>query len=197
VNRNDVILGIVAAVLVGFSLFVSIVVPRRRPDFPGGSLRVFVLVSALLVVGMLTAVAVLGESHHFESEGGESGEMTNQPPTATTTPTETGTGTGTGTGQQPAGDPAAGKEIFTTMAQPPCSSCHTLKEAGATQTIGPNLDEVLKGKDAAFIHESIVDPNAEVATGYQPGIMPGTYGEQLDEQQLADLVAFLVQATKG
>ena len=196
-NRNDVILGIVAAVLVGFSLFVSIVVPRRRPDFPGGSLRVFVLVSALLVVGMLTAVAVLGESHHFESEGGESGEMTNQPPTATTTPTETGTGTGTGTGQQPAGDPAAGKEIFTTTAQPPCSSCHTLKEAGATQTIGPNLDEVLKGKDAAFIHESIVDPNAEVATGYQSGIMPGTYGEQLDEQQLADLVAFLVQATKG
>jgi mono/diheme cytochrome c family protein len=191
VNRNDVILGIVAAVLVGFSLFVSIVVPRRRPDFPGRSLRVFVLVSALLVVGMLTAVAVLGESHHFESEGGESGEMTNQPPTATTTPTETGTG------QQPAGDPAAGKEIFTTTAQPPCSSCHTLKEAGATQTIGPNLDEVLKGKDAAFIHESIVDPNAEVATGYQPGIMPGTYGEQLDEQQLADLVAFLVQATKG
>jgi mono/diheme cytochrome c family protein len=197
VNRNDVILGIVAAVLVGFSLFVSIVVPRRRPDFPGRSLRVFVLVSALLVVGMLTAVAVLGESHHFASEGGESGEVTNQPPTATETGTGTGTETETGTGQQPAGDPAAGKEIFTTTAQPSCSTCHTLKEAGATQTIGPNLDEVLKGKDAAFIHESIVDPNAEVATGYQPGIMPQTYGEQLDEQQLADLVAFLVQATKG
>ena len=190
-NRNDVILGIVAAVLVGFSLFVSIVVPRRRPDFPGRSLRVFVLVSALLVVGMLTAVAVLGESHHFASEGGESGGVTNQPPTATTTPT------GTGTGQQPAGDPAAGKAIFTTTAQPSCSTCHTLKEAGATQTIGPNLDEVLKGKDAAFIHESILDPNAVVATGYQPGIMPQTYGEQLDEKQLADVVAFLVQATKG
>jgi mono/diheme cytochrome c family protein len=160
---------------------------------------VFVLVSALLVVGMLTAVAVLGESHHFESEGGESGEVTNQPPTATTTPTGTGTETETETetGQQPAGDPAAGKEIFTTTAQPSCATCHTLKEAGATQTIGPNLDEVLKGKDAAFIHESIVDPNAEVASGYQPGIMPETYGEQLDEQQLADLVAFLVQATKG
>jgi mono/diheme cytochrome c family protein len=193
VNRNDVILGIVAAVLVGFSLFVSIVVPRRRPDFPGRSLRAFVLVSALLVVAMLTAVAVLGESHHFESEGGGSGGVTNQPPTATTTETETGTGTG----QQPAGDPAAGKEIFTTTAQPSCSTCHTLKEAGATQTIGPNLDEVLKGKDAAFIHESIAVPNAEVATGYQPGIMPQTYGEQLDEKQLTDLVAFLVQATKG
>jgi mono/diheme cytochrome c family protein len=189
VSRNDVILTIVAAVLVGFSLFVSIVVPRRRPDFPGRSLRVFVLVSALLVVGMLTAVAVLGESHHFASEGGESGGVTNQPPTGTTTPTETG--------QQLAGDPAAGKEIFTTTAQPMCATCHTLKEAGATQTIGPNLDEVLKGKDAAFIHESVVDPNAEIAPGYQPGIMPQTYGEQLDEKQLADLVAFLVQATKS
>jgi mono/diheme cytochrome c family protein len=148
-----------------------------------------VLVSALLVVGMLTAVAVLGESHHFASEGGESGGVTNQPPTATTTPTETG--------QQPAGDPAAGKEIFTTTAQPTCATCHTLKEAGATQTIGPNLDEVLKGKDAAFIHESIVDPNAEIAPGYQPGIMPQTFVEQLDEKQLADLIAFLVQATKS
>jgi mono/diheme cytochrome c family protein len=152
---------------------------------------VFVLVSALLVVGMLTAVAVLGESHHFASEGGESGGVTNQPPAATTTPTtETGQ-------QQPGGDPAAGKELFTTSAQPPCASCHTLKEAGATQTVGPNLDEVLKGKDAAFIHKSIVDPNAEVAAGYQPGIMPQNYGEQLDEKQLADLVAFLVQATKS
>jgi mono/diheme cytochrome c family protein len=193
VNRNDVILGIVAAVLVGFSLFVSIVVPRRRPDFPGRSLRVFVLVSALLVVGMLTAVAVLGESHHFASEGGDTGGVTNQPPTATTTPTPSPTETG----QQPAGDAAAGKEIFTTTAQPSCSTCHTLKEAGATQTIGPNLDEVLKGKDAAFIHQSIVDPNAEVATGYQPGIMPEIYSEQLDEKQLADLVAFLVEATKS
>jgi mono/diheme cytochrome c family protein len=154
-----------------------------------------VLVSALLVVGMLTAVAVLGESHHFASEGGEAGGVTSQPPTATTTPT--GTETETETGQQPAGDPAAGKEIFTTTAQPSCSTCHTLKEAGATQTIGPNLDEVLKGKDAAFIHESIVDPNAEVAAGYQPGIMPPTYGEQLDEKQLVDLGAFPVEATKG
>ena len=58
---------------------------------------------------MLTAVAVLGESHHFASEGGESGGVTNQPPTGTTTPTETATGTETGTGQ-PAGDPAAGQD---------------------------------------------------------------------------------------
>jgi mono/diheme cytochrome c family protein len=195
VSRNDVILTIVAAVLVGFSLVVSIVIPRRRPDFPGRSLRLFAIVVALLIAAMLTAVAVFGESHHFAAEGepAATGETT----TGATTTEETTTGTETGAPEQPSGDPAAGKELFTTTAQPPCASCHTLQEANATGTVGPNLDEVLKGKDAAFIHESIVNPDAEIATGYSAGIMPGVYGDQLNDQQLADLVAFLVQATKG
>ena len=194
-SRNDVILTIVAAVLVGFSLVVSIVIPRRRPDFPGRSLRLFVIVVALLIAAMLTAVAVFGESHHFAAEGepAATGETT----TGATTTDETTTGTETGAPEQPSGDPAAGKELFTTTAQPPCASCHTLQEANATGTVGPNLDEVLKGKDAAFIHESIVNPDAEIATGYSAGIMPGVYGDQLNDQQLADLVAFLVQSTKG
>jgi len=195
VSRNDVILTIVAAVLVGFSLVVSIVIPRRRPDFPGRSLRLFAIVVALLIAAMLTAVAVFGESHHFAAEGepAATGETT----TGATTTDETTTGTETGAPEQPSGDPAAGKELFTTTAQPPCASCHTLQEANATGTVGPNLDEVLKGKDAAFIHESIVNPDAEIATGYSAGIMPGVYGDQLNDQQLADLVAFLVQSTKG
>jgi mono/diheme cytochrome c family protein len=188
VSRNDVILTIVAAVLVGFSLVVSLVVPRRHPDFPGRHLRVFVLIAALLIASMLTAVAVLGESHHFGAEGGEPG-TTQEAPTTSTTPGATSST------EQPQGDPAAGKEIFTTTAQPPCATCHTLQEAGASGTVGPNLDDVLKGKDAAFIHESIVDPNAEVASGFSAGIMPEVYSSQLNDQQLADLVAFLVQAT--
>jgi mono/diheme cytochrome c family protein len=192
VSRNDVILGIVAAVLIAFSLVVALVLPRRNPSFPGRHLRLFVLVAALLVLGMLTAVEVFGESHHFAAEGatGATG-ATSAPATGSTTrptPTETG-------GGQPSGNAQAGKQIFTTTATPPCASCHTLREAGATQTVGPNLDDVLKGKDADFIHESIVNPNAEVATGFQGGIMPQNYGQQLDEQQLNDLVAFLVQAT--
>ncbi|HEY3069063.1 MAG TPA: cytochrome c [Gaiellaceae bacterium] len=186
-TRNDVILGIVAAVLIAFSLFVALVVPRRDPGFPGRNLRLFVVVAVLLIVGMLTAVEVFGESHHFAAAGESAPAETG----AGTTPTTTGGGGG------PSGNPAAGKQIFTTTAQPACETCHTLAEAGATGTVGPNLDDVLKGKDAAFIHESIVDPNAQIASGYQAGIMPQTFGQQLNDQQLADLVAFLVQATKG
>jgi mono/diheme cytochrome c family protein len=193
VSRNDVILGIVAAVLVAFSLVVSLVVPRRDPSFPGRHLRVFVLIAVLLVVGMLTAVEVLGESHHFGAEGGEPTGVTEASPTTGTT---TGASTETG-GGGPKGDPAAGKQIFTSVADPACSTCHTLAEAGATQTLGPNLDEGLKGKDAAFIQQSILEPDAEITPGYPDNLMPEDYGDKLDEQQIADLVAFLVQATSS
>lgn len=86
------------------------------------------------------------------------------------------------------GDPAAGKKVF---ADTGCGGCHTFKAAGTNATVGPNLDDALKGKDAAFIEESITDPNAEVASGFAPNIMPQDYASQLSSQELADLVAFL------
>jgi mono/diheme cytochrome c family protein len=88
------------------------------------------------------------------------------------------------------GNPEAGRQVFLS-AQPACGTCHTFQAAGTTGTTGPNLDESLQGKDAAFILESIVDPNAQITTGFQPGVMPDVYADQLSEQQLADLVAFL------
>jgi mono/diheme cytochrome c family protein len=90
----------------------------------------------------------------------------------------------------PPGDAEAGNEVFTSTG---CGSCHTYGPAGTEATVGPNLDESLQGQDAEFIRTSIVNPNAEIAEGFQPNVMPGDYGQQLDEQQLADLVAFLQQ----
>ena len=40
-------------------------------------------------------------------------------------------------------------------------------------------------------HESIVTPGAYVVEGFTPGIMP-EFGAQMTEQQLADLIAFLM-----
>jgi mono/diheme cytochrome c family protein len=90
--------------------------------------------------------------------------------------------------KQGAANPAAGKKVFTDSG---CSGCHTFKPAGANGTIGPNLDDALKGKDAAFIKQSITDPNAVIAQGFQPNVMPQGYGSQLTSQQINDLVAFL------
>jgi mono/diheme cytochrome c family protein len=90
------------------------------------------------------------------------------------------------------GNPEAGKMVY---ADNGCGGCHTFEPAGTSGTTGPNLDETLQGKDAAFIEESIVDPNAEVASGFAENVMPQDYGSQLSQQELADLVAFLQPAS--
>jgi cytochrome c oxidase subunit II len=89
---------------------------------------------------------------------------------------------------------AEGKQIFDAQG---CSGCHTLKAAGATETIGPDLDEVLADKDPDFIRTSIVDPNAELAPGFNQGIMPDNFGDALSPEELDTLVKFLSQSTQG
>ena len=88
------------------------------------------------------------------------------------------------------GDAAAGKEVFASSG---CGGCHTYGPAGSSATIGPDLDTALQGKDAQFVLESIVDPNKEIASGFQANVMPSTFDESLSDKQLADLVAFLTQ----
>ena len=104
---------------------------------------------------------------------------------------------GRGGGQ--AGAAPDGKALFAngnSAGATACASCHTLSEASATGTTGPNLDNVLKGKDAAFIKQSIEQPDAEIAKGYTKGIMPPNYGSTLKPEELAALVKFLSDATK-
>jgi mono/diheme cytochrome c family protein len=80
------------------------------------------------------------------------------------------------------GDPAAGKQVFATAG---CKGCHTLKEAGATGTVGPNLDQAKPPLDL------VID---RVTNG--KGVMPSFSG-QLSEKQIADVAAYVVQATHG
>ena len=78
-----------------------------------------------------------------------------------------------------------------------CGGCHTLAAAQSGGTTGPNLDEVLSGQSAAMVHESIVDPNAKIATGYPANVMPSSFGETLSPEELDDLVQYLVEETGG
>jgi cytochrome c oxidase subunit 2 len=72
-----------------------------------------------------------------------------------------------------------------------CGACHTLADAGTNSQTGPELDKVLKGKDAAFIRTSILKPDAEIAKGFQGGIMPKDYGDTLSKEELDALVEYL------
>ena len=77
------------------------------------------------------------------------------------------------------GDPAAGKEVFASAG---CGGCHALEAAGSSGAVGPNLD------DAKPSTELIVD---RVTNGQ--GVMPA-FKDQLSEQQIADVAAFVSQS---
>ena len=101
--------------------------------------------------------------------------------TTETTGTET-TGTETtGTETTPAaveGDPVAGKAVFTGSSG--CINCHTLGDAGATGTVGPNLDQAKPSADL------VVDR----VTNGSPAGMPSFKGS-LTDQQIADVAAYI------
>ena len=182
-SRNEVILGLAALVLVVFSLFVSMVLPRWRPDFPARGLRFFALLCVLLVAGMLAAVEVFGvekeaESARAEEERADTGGLD-------TGATQTAP-TGTEEGDQPEapaeGDPAQGKELFAANG---CGGCHLLEDAGASGTSGPSLDSLQPGYEESV--EQITDGG---------GGMPA-FGDQLSEEEIKSLAAYIVQATGG
>lgn len=80
------------------------------------------------------------------------------------------------------GDATAGEAVFKSAG---CSGCHTLKAAGATGTVGPNLDQ-------------LKPPLSKVVTQVLNGgaQMPPFKG-QLSDKQIADVAAFVVKSTGG
>ncbi len=93
-------------------------------------------------------------------------------------------------------DPVArGRQVFTSRG---CGGCHTIQGI-STGTVAPNLSQIgtvaatrKEGMSAEdYIRESILNPDAFVVEGYQP-IMPKNFGDQLSQQELDDLVAFLL-----
>jgi cytochrome c oxidase subunit II len=81
-----------------------------------------------------------------------------------------------------------------------CGSCHTFTPAGTDAQVGPSLDAIKPpaGKPVEeFIRESVVEPDAVVAAGFQPGVMPKTFGQTLSDEQLDALVQYLVDGQKG
>jgi mono/diheme cytochrome c family protein len=78
-----------------------------------------------------------------------------------------------------------------------CGNCHTFAAAESGGVTGPNLDEELPGESEAAVREMIVDPNAEIAKGYPPNVMPPNYEQVLSSQELEDLVKYLLENAGG
>ncbi len=101
-------------------------------------------------------------------------------------------------GSAGSGDAAAGEQVFTKTAAPACNTCHSLQPG--QDLVGPSLAAIgakagarVSGQSAQeYLQESVVDPNAYLVDGYTANIMPNVYGSQLSEQQIQDLVAYML-----
>jgi cytochrome c6 len=176
----------VACVFIVFALIVALLVPRARPDFPAKRLGVFVAVCIALFAAQMTAVLVLAEVGEADEPHGEATptETTGTETTETeTTGTETTETMGTETTETTDGqsDPV-GKVVFESAG---CVSCHTLADAGASGTIGPNLDESMPS------HELVVD---RVTNGQ--GAMP-SFADSLSAEQIEEVAAYVSSAAGG
>jgi mono/diheme cytochrome c family protein len=168
-TTGKVTLLIVAGLFIAWALITAIWIPKRNPDFPA-TLTVFLVVSGLFLVAQLGAVYWVTSTQEVETEAAE-------PPAestpAETTPAETNPGN-----PQPGADAdvVAGKEVFESAG---CVGCHTLADAGATGTVGPNLDEAKPPADLVV---------TRVTNGM--GAMPPFKG-QLSEKQIQDVAAYV------
>lgn len=106
-----------------------------------------------------------------------------------------GNGDTDGTG---GGDPVAGETVYNEVASPACNSCHSL-DPGVT-LVGPSLSNIgteaggrVSGQSAEeYLREAVVEPNAYVVEGFPANVMPTNYGSQLTEQQITDMVAYML-----
>ena len=169
---------VVAAAFIVFALVVALVIPRSRPSFPGNRLGLFLAICGVFFVAQMTAVLVLaevGEADESAHEETAAGEETGTTETTETEPTETEPA-------ETAGSDPVGKEIFLGTAG--CASCHTLADAGATGTIGPNLDATKPSVELAV---------ERVTNG--AGAMP-SFADTLSAEQIQE-VATYVSAAAG
>ena len=171
---------------------------RKNPFISTSEVLLWVLFTLLIFPAAFAGYAV----GHYTSLGKPPATVTTTIGSTTTPPTTTAmTTTAATTTSASGGNAAAGKIVF---ASGGCASCHTFTAAGASGTLGPNLDKA-PALDAAadgnmalpaFIHESIVAPDKYIAKGFGGGIMPPSFGTQFTSTQINDLVAFILSGTK-
>lgn len=130
------------------------------------------------------------------------------PPTATAIPpTEAPTAAPAAEVEAASGNVENGQVLFTAphqtaQGQWACAQCHSVTP-DEMRLIGPGLWNVAirgaehdpEGDAVAYLHESIVEPNAFIAPGdppYPEGLMPQDFEEVFTEEEINDIVAYLL-----
>lgn len=115
----------------------------------------------------------------------------------------------------PSGDPARGEELYLQESlgaseAPGCITCHSLtpsevKVGPSHSDVARRAGQIIESPDyhgqaqtaAEYLRESILEPDAHVVEGFEPGVMYARFAEVLTDQQVDDLVAFLLTLRGG
>jgi mono/diheme cytochrome c family protein len=160
------VLVIAAALFIAWAIITAIFVPKRNPGFPR-RLDAYILVSAILFIAQMSAIVWVSETQEIEEAHAAGTEE----------PAGEGEGEGGEAGGTPEGaDVAAGKDVFESAG---CATCHTLADAGASGTVGPDLDE--SQPDEALVVDRVTNGQ---------GAMP-SFQDQLSEEQIAAVAAYV------
>lgn len=79
-----------------------------------------------------------------------------------------------------------GASLFQTLG---CIGCHIV--AGEGGAVGPDLTNIYGEKDEEYVRQAILNPNAVIAEGFQPNLMPQNFGERLSDDDLNAIIAYL------
>lgn len=131
------------------------------------------------VASYVAAVAGLAGSNATASSGSTPAPTTETTATDTTATDTTATDTTNGAAGGDAALIASGKKVFESAG---CTGCHTLADAGATGSIGPNLDQAMP--DAALVTDRVT---------HGKGAMPSFQG-QLSAEEIAAVAAYVSSA---
>jgi cytochrome c oxidase subunit II len=80
-----------------------------------------------------------------------------------------------------------------------CVVCHSVD---GSKKVGPTWQHLYESSvsladgtkvtaEEKYLSNSIVDPNLQIVAGYQPNVMPGTFGQTLDQSQIQAIIAYI------
>jgi ubiquinol-cytochrome c reductase cytochrome b subunit len=153
--------------------------PRRRPIAIAGGTALVILILALTVMGQLSQPPAAGTSVAPTAPQGAPPEPGAQaePSKAAGAPSE----------KVASGNIQKGRELYQSQG---CAACHKINGQGGA--VGPDLsNEGSKGRSADWLAAQIRNPKAHDAASIMPPY------PSLSQQQLADLVAYLLSLRSG
>jgi mono/diheme cytochrome c family protein len=98
-------------------------------------------------------------------------------------------------------DSKAGEQLFTQGtigSQAGCNTCHSLKPdviiiGPSLAGIGAKAATLVAGQSAEeTLREAIINPDALITEGFPAGIMPKGYAQELTDEQIDQLVAYML-----